>query len=111
MSLHNEKNYTKLRKTIFFELTILDNAGAEHGLFGIGELVLVLVEHGQLRVPVHAQPVLGVVDGDEVRDELVVGLADDAPLPLFRPEDGVVVQRVVHHRESYKPTKLLFFEI
>ena len=34
-------------------------------------------------------------------DELFVGLADDAALALVGAEDRVVVQRVVHHRETW----------
>ena len=48
-------------------------------------------------VLVEAEPVLGVVDGDEVGDELLVALSDAAALPLLGAEHGVVVQRVVHH--------------
>ena len=59
-----------------------------------------LVEHGQLRVAVHAEPVLGVVDGYQVGDELLVRLADVAPLALLRAKHGVVVQGIVHHGET-----------
>ena len=45
-------------------------------------------------------PVFCVVDGDEVLNELVVRLADVTALPLVRPEDLVVVQRIVDHRET-----------
>lgn len=58
------------------------------------------LEHGQVRVAVHAQPVLGVVDVDQVPDELVVRLADQAALALVGAEDHVVVERVVDHREA-----------
>lgn len=58
------------------------------------------LEHGKVRVAVHAEPVLGVVDVDQVSDQLLVGLADQAALTLVRPEHHVVVQRVVDHRET-----------
>ena len=67
-----------------------------------GVPVLALVEHGELAVAVHAEPVLRVVDGDEVRDELLVRLPDVATPPLLRPEHQVVVQRVVHHGKTWK---------
>ena len=69
-------------------------------LDGVGPVLL--VEHGELGVPVHAEPVLRVVDGDEVRDELLVRLPDVAAPPLLRPEHQVVVQRVVHHGKTWK---------
>ena len=48
-------------------------------------------------VLVEAEPVLGVVDGDEVGDELLVALADAAALPLLGAEHHVVVEGVVDH--------------
>ena len=52
---------------------------------------------GSEAVLVEAEPVLGVVDGDEVGDELLVALPDAAALPLLGAEHRVVVQGVVHH--------------
>ena len=52
---------------------------------------------GSEAVLVEAEPVLGVVDGDEVGDELLVALPDAAALPLLGAEHRVIVQGVVHH--------------
>ena len=67
-------------------------------LDGVGAVLL--VEHGELGVPVHAEPVLRVVDGDEVRDQLLVRLADIPSFSLFRPKHRVIIQRVVHDGET-----------
>lgn len=56
------------------------------------------LEHGELGVTVHAQPVLCVVDGDQVSDQVLVTLTDVASLSLLWTEHCVVVQRVVHNR-------------
>ena len=67
-------------------------------LDGVGPVLL--VEHGELGVPVHAEPVLRVVDGDEVRDQLLVRLPDIPSFSLFRPKHRVIIQRVVHDGET-----------
>ncbi len=61
---------------------------------------LVLVEHGQLRVAVHAEPVLGIVDGDQILNQLRVGLTHNPAFAFCRSEHRVVVKRVVDHRKS-----------
>jgi hypothetical protein len=57
--------------------------------------------HHEVRVSVHAQPVLGVVDVDQVPDQIVVRLADVAALALLWSKHHVVVQRIIHHRITY----------
>lgn len=88
-------------------LTVLRRS-VDAGLFEILDesfglcLLVVLVEHGELRVSVHAQPVLGVVNCDEVLDQLFIGLADDPALPFRGTEHQVIVQRVVDDGEPWK---------
>ena len=81
------------------------------GVFGPGgggEPHEVLVEAGHLRgrglgVGV-AQPVVGVVDLDEVGHQLRLGLADVSAPALVGPEHRVVVQRVIHHGVAWDIT-------
>jgi len=40
------------------------------------------------------------VDGDEVRDQLLVGLPDVPPLPLLWSEHCVVIKWIIHHGET-----------
>ena len=75
---------------------------------GGGEPHEVLVEAGHLRgrglgVGV-AQPVVGVVDLDEVCHQLRLGLADVSAPALVGPEHRVVVQRVIHHGVAWDIT-------
>lgn len=57
------------------------------------------LEQRQLRVAVNAQPVLRIVNVDQILDQLLVGLAADvAAAALQRPEHVVIVQRIVDHR-------------
>ena len=75
---------------------------------GGGEPHEVLVEAGHLRgrglgVGV-AQPVVGVVDLDEVGHQLRLGLADVSAPALVGPEHRVVVQRVIHHGVAWDIT-------
>ena len=60
-------------------------------------LLPVFVEHGELRVSVHAEPVLSVVNGNQVLDQLVVRLANDATLALVRTKHCVIVERIIDH--------------
>ena len=75
---------------------------------GGGEPHEVLVEAGHLRgrglgVGV-AQPVVGVVDLDEVGHQLRLGLADVSAPALVGSEHRVVVQRVIHHGVAWDIT-------
>ena len=58
--------------------------------------VLALLEHRQVRVAVHAEPVLGVVDGNQIGDKRFVRLPDVAAFALLGTKDHVVVEGVVH---------------
>lgn len=49
---------------------------------------------------VESEPVFGVVDRDQVLDELLIRLADVTPAAFLRTEDGVVVQGIVDDRIS-----------
>lgn len=79
--------------------------GGVRALFGFfyGGMTRLLNRDGQRieatagKVVVHAQPVFGVVNRDEILDELLVRLADPASLALFRTEHVVIIERVVDH--------------
>jgi len=58
--------------------------------------VLALLEHRQVRVAVHAEPVLSVVDGNQIGDKRFVRLPDVAAFALLGTKDHVVVEGVVH---------------
>ena len=51
-------------------------------------------------LPVLSDPVLRVVDLDELVDELLLRLAKVSVPSLLRSEDRMVVQRIVHYRVS-----------
>ena len=64
-------------------------------------LLPVFVEHGELRVSVHAEPVFGVMNGNQVLDQLIVRLANDATLALVGTKHCVIVERIIDHGKAY----------
>ena len=87
--------------TLRLGLVVRDVLG--HQLGGdvlVGLPVLPLLEHRQVRVAIHAQPVLCIVDWYQVSDQLLVRLSDVPAFSLLRSEDKVVVERIVHDGEA-----------
>lgn len=66
------------------------------------------LEQRQLRVAVDAEPVLGVVDVDQILDQLLVGFAANvAAAALQRTEHIVIVQRIVDDRIACRGWKTI----
>jgi len=53
------------------------------------------------------EPVFGVVDGEQVLDELLIRLPNVAAAAFLRPEDHVVIQGIVDDGKTYFLTLLL----
>ena len=53
------------------------------------------LEHAQICVTIHSEPVLRVVNVNQVPDELIVILANDSSLSFVGPKHVMVVQGVV----------------
>lgn len=68
--------------------------------FFLSIVLLPWLEHRVLSIAIHAKPVLCIVDLNEVLDQLVISLVDNAALGLVGSEDSVVVEGVIDDGEA-----------